>query len=144
MPTLALEVLAMFAEALRRVPGVLHVVPMAVGSARVQFGDRGRSVFVYGASSEMPHVLKFDVRQGRFLPGGDPRRGAPVTVLGPKLKREIFGEQNALGRFVRIVSRYSATSRLRCRSRLHIVGRESDTASRLALVGAQFTETEPA
>jgi putative ABC transport system permease protein len=47
-------------------------------------------------------VWKFQVRQGRFLPHGDPRRGASVAVLGPKLKRELFGEANALGAFVRI------------------------------------------
>jgi putative ABC transport system permease protein len=47
-------------------------------------------------------VLKFGVGQGSFLPEGDPRRGGSVAVLGPKLKRELFGEANALGRFVRI------------------------------------------
>jgi putative ABC transport system permease protein len=90
------------AEALRRVPGVEKVVPVVMGTARVQAGERGRSVFIYGVNSEIPDVWKFEVRQGRFLPPGDPRRGAPVVVLGPKLKREIFGEENALGEFVRI------------------------------------------
>jgi putative ABC transport system permease protein len=90
------------AEALRRVAGVENVVPVIMGTARVQAGERGRSVFVYGVNSEIPDVWKFEVRQGRFLPQGDPRRGAPVVVLGPKLKREIFGEENALGRFVRV------------------------------------------
>jgi len=90
------------AEALRRIAGVTNVVPVVMGTARVQAGERGRSVFVYGVNSELPDVWKFEVRQGRFLPEGDPRRGAPVAVLGPKLKREIFGEKNALGRFVRL------------------------------------------
>ncbi|NEW61192.1 ABC transporter permease, partial [Sulfurovum sp. bin170] len=40
--------------------------------------------------------------QGSFVPPGDPRRAASVAVLGPKLKRELFGEENALGHFVRI------------------------------------------
>jgi putative ABC transport system permease protein len=90
------------AEALRRIPGVEKVVPVVMGTARVQAGERGRSVFIYGVNSEIPDVWKFEVRQGRFLPEGDPRRGASVVVLGPKLKREIFGAENALGRFVRI------------------------------------------
>jgi len=90
------------AEALRRIPGVENVVPVVMGTARVSAGERGRSVFVYGVNSEIPAVWKFEVRQGRFIPEGDPRRGAAVAVLGPKLKREIFGEANALGRFVRI------------------------------------------
>ncbi len=90
------------AEALRRVPGVQKVVPVVMGMARVEAGERGRSIFIYGVNSEVPDVWKFHVRQGTFLSESDPRRAAPIVVLGPKLKREIFGEQNALGRYVRI------------------------------------------
>jgi putative ABC transport system permease protein len=90
------------AEAIRRVPGVQEVAPMAMGQARVEGGGRGRSVFIYGATSALPEVLKFQIGQGSFLPPGDPRRGSMVAVLGPKLKRELFGDENALGRFVRI------------------------------------------
>ncbi len=90
------------AEALSRVPHVEHVVPLAVGQARVEGNGRGRSVFVYGSTSDLTEVLKFGIGQGSFLPEGDPRRGAPVAVLGPTLKRELFGERNPLGAFVRI------------------------------------------
>ena len=90
------------AEAIRRLPGVEEVVPINFGMARVQAGERGRSVFVYGVTSGVPAVWKFLVGQGRFLPEADPRRAAPLVVLGPKLKREIFGEGNALGQHVRI------------------------------------------
>ncbi|HSG91979.1 MAG TPA: ABC transporter permease, partial [Pseudomonadales bacterium] len=90
------------AEALLRVPGVTRIVPLVFGMARVESGERGRSVFIYGTSSDVPEVWKFRVRQGRFLPAGDPRRAAPLAVLGPKLKHELFGEANALGRHVRI------------------------------------------
>jgi putative ABC transport system permease protein len=75
---------------------------MAVGQARVEGNGRGRSVLIFGATSHMPEVLKFDVGQGSFLPPGDPRRGSAVAVLGPTLKRELFGEKNALGEFVRV------------------------------------------
>ena len=92
-------------EALRRIPGVESAVPVVFGTARVESEDRGRSVFIYGVNSEVPAVWKFRIGQGRFLPTGDPRRAAPVTVLGPTLKRELFGEENALGRYVRIGGR---------------------------------------
>jgi putative ABC transport system permease protein len=90
------------AEALRRVPGVEQVVPLCFGMARVEREGRGRSVFIYGANAELSTVWKFEVGQGRFLPEGDPRRAAPLVVLGPKLKREIFGDANALGEYVRV------------------------------------------
>jgi putative ABC transport system permease protein len=90
------------AEALRRLNGVQRVVPVVMGMGRVEAAGRGRSVFVYGVNSDLPAVWKFGVRQGSFLPALDPGRAAPLVVLGPKLKREIFSERNALGEYVHI------------------------------------------
>ncbi|MFP6659937.1 MAG: ABC transporter permease [Myxococcota bacterium] len=90
------------AEALRRVRGVESVVPIAMGQARVSGNGRGRSVLVYGTTSDIAGVMKLETGQGSFLPEGDPRRGSLVAVLGPKLKTELFGDENALGRFVRV------------------------------------------
>jgi putative ABC transport system permease protein len=50
----------------------------------------------------MPAIWKINTRQGTFLPEMDPRRAAPLIVLGPKVKREIFDESNPLGRYVRV------------------------------------------
>ena len=90
------------AEALKRLPGVETVVPVAMGMARVEAGERGRSVYVYGVTPDITAIMKLRVRAGSFWPAGDPRRGMSVAVLGPKLARELFGEANPLGRFVRI------------------------------------------
>jgi putative ABC transport system permease protein len=56
-------------EALTRIPGVVEVVPVTFGMARVE---------------------------------ADPRRGPAQAVLGAKLKRELFGNDSALGEFVKI------------------------------------------
>jgi putative ABC transport system permease protein len=90
------------AEALARIPGVETVVPVTMGLARVQAGERGRSVTVLGATPDLPTLWRFGARQGSFWPKGDPRRGAPLAVLGPRLAHELFGERSALGEFVRI------------------------------------------
>jgi putative ABC transport system permease protein len=92
------------AGAMLRVPGVLKTVPVSFGTARVVAGERARSVFIYGVTSDAIEVWRYRVAQGRFLPPGDPRRGAPLAVLGPKLKRELFGEANPLGERIRIGS----------------------------------------
>ena len=89
------------AEALGRIPGAEKVVPTAFGTARVEAGERGRSIAVNGVTPDIRTVWKFAPRLGGFWPAGDPRRGAPVTVLGPKLARELFGDRNPLGEFVR-------------------------------------------
>ncbi|MBD3163002.1 MAG: FtsX-like permease family protein [Candidatus Eisenbacteria bacterium] len=90
------------AIALERVRGVREVVPVAMGTAGVEYAGLERSVYVYGVTARAPEAWKMDVRVGRFLPDGDPRYASPVAVLGPTLKRELFGERNALGEHVRI------------------------------------------
>ena len=92
-------------EALGRLRGVKSAVPAAMGAAPVEFEGKERNVFVYGVTHDAPEVWSMDVRVGRFLPEGDPRYGSPVAVLGPKLKRELFGSRNALGEYVRIAGR---------------------------------------
>jgi putative ABC transport system permease protein len=90
------------ARSLQRVPGITGVVPVAYGTAEVEYQSLGRSVFVYGVTHEMPVVWSMPLGSGRFIPEMDFERAAPVCVLGPKVKHELFGETNALGAAVRI------------------------------------------
>jgi putative ABC transport system permease protein len=90
------------ALALERIPGVEAVVPVAFGLARVEAGERGRSVMVYGVTPDIETVWRFRTRQGGFWRGADARRGENEAVLGPKLVRELFGARNPLGEFVRV------------------------------------------
>ena len=93
------------AEALARIPGVEHVVPAVFGTARVEGGERGRSVAVNGVTPDVETVWHFSTRLGTFWPAGDPRRGSPVAVLGPKLAHELFGDASPVGEALRIGGR---------------------------------------
>ncbi|MGO8676078.1 MAG: ABC transporter permease [Limisphaerales bacterium] len=90
------------AAALERVPGAERVLPAVLGTASVERDGKSRNVIVYGVTSAAPSLWVWRVRGGRFLPEMEWRRGAPLAVLGPKLKRELFGDQTALGQHVRI------------------------------------------
>lgn len=90
------------AVAVERLPYVDEIVPMVVALARVEAGGRGRSVAIYGVTPSLPNVWKFQIGQGEFLNTTDPHRSSPIAVLGPKVKRELFGDENALGRMIRI------------------------------------------
>jgi putative ABC transport system permease protein len=92
-------------DPLSRIQGVEKVVPVCYGSARVESATRARSVFVYGVTADALEAWRFHIRQGTFLPPGDPRRAPPVAVLGIKLKTELFGSENALGKHVHIGGR---------------------------------------
>jgi len=87
---------------LRRCPAVREVVPVAVGSSPVQFGDRSRDVYVVGTTAAYAEVRGLAVTSGRFLPAGDVRRGERVAVLGSRLRSELFGATSPVGARVRI------------------------------------------
>jgi putative ABC transport system permease protein len=98
------------AEAAARIPGIETMVPVTMGQARVEAGERARSVTVLGATPDLPRLWKFGARQGGFWQRGDPRSGAAYAVLGPRLARELFGERSPLGELVRIAgSRFRVT-----------------------------------
>ena len=90
------------ARALRRVPGVVGVVPTAWGNAEAQARGRLRRTLVYGVSDAALAVFNMQVAVGQFLPGDGADEARSFVVLGPKLKQELFGTASALGDRVRL------------------------------------------
>ncbi|OIP51431.1 MAG: peptide ABC transporter permease [Deltaproteobacteria bacterium CG_4_10_14_3_um_filter_60_8] len=90
------------AKALRQLPQVLGASSMVQGNAAVEAGQRHRRTTVYGLDASAPKVLKFTVTAGRFLPDDPPRAARAFVVLGSKVRHELFGNDQALGRRVRI------------------------------------------
>ena len=89
----------------RRVPGLSAVVPMSLGSAAFRYAERRRDVYVVGVTSDYEAMRELTVHRGEFLPGGDLRAGGSVVVIGTKLAREVFGNEDPVGRMVRIAER---------------------------------------
>lgn len=92
------------AMALERLPRVHATVPVVQGNAAVKYGQRSRRTYVFGVGTAVPQVWRMEVAQGRFLPDDDPRVARPYAVLGSRVRDELFGAQNPLGRRIRIGS----------------------------------------
>jgi putative ABC transport system permease protein len=93
------------AQALARMPAALRVAPILVGTSELSVAGRLRDTMVLGSTAELLEVRRFTLAQGRFLPVDDWERGAPVMVIGAKLRAELFGAEAPLGQFVRIGER---------------------------------------
>ncbi len=93
------------ALALKRSASIRRIAPVTVGSAPVSYQQREREVITIGTTAEFLQVRRLKILSGRFLPETDPRRAAPVCVLGGKLKRELFGNRAAVGQWVRVGDR---------------------------------------
>ncbi len=88
-------------ESIRRLPQVLSAVSVVQGNAAIEAGHRSRRSTVYGVGHEAPQVWRFNVSLGQFLPADDPNSARSLAVLGAKLKQELFGQNNPLGKYVR-------------------------------------------
>lgn len=90
------------AEALKKLDHVIDVVPVVQGNANVEFGARGRRTMVIGVGSGVPEVWKMPVGNGRFLPDEGYRKSRTFAVLGAKMRDELFGTSNPLGKRIRV------------------------------------------
>ena len=89
------------ARALLRAPSVRRVAPVAVGNAELTVGGKLRATVVVGTTADYRDVRRFELAQGSFLPVADWSHGAPAMVIGARVRRELFGAEPAVGRFVR-------------------------------------------
>jgi putative ABC transport system permease protein len=85
---------------LREVRGVRRTAPLTLGGAPLEVEGKRRDVLVMGTTSDLLGVRKLDIGVGRFLPPGV--RDAAICVIGSKVQRELFGNENPLGRIVRV------------------------------------------
>jgi putative ABC transport system permease protein len=88
----------------RNVPGIERIVPMSMSTANVSRRERSRQVMVIGSTADFRRIRDLHITRGRFLPEADLDRGAPVAVLGRKLARELFGQENPVGQAIRVGS----------------------------------------
>jgi len=93
------------AFALVRLPSVRRVAPLTAGNSEINANGRLREVVVAGTVSTYLDIRGFKMAQGSFLPEADWNRGAPVAVIGSKIKEEIFGGAPAVGELVRLGDR---------------------------------------
>jgi len=91
-------------QALKKIPQVVDVVAVVQGNAAVKVGKKQRRTTVYGIDSAAPEVFKLQMTAGRFLPDDPPRAARSFAVLGSKLREELFGTGQILGKRIRIGS----------------------------------------
>jgi putative ABC transport system permease protein len=93
------------AEAVLRSPAVKRIAPLTVGSAMLSHNALNREVVVLGSTSDLLEVRHMGMGIGNFLPPGDIHEAASVCVLGDQMRRELFGNERAVGQWVRLGDR---------------------------------------
>ncbi len=82
-----------------------HLVAAAVyvrGQDTITAGDRKTDVAFVGTSAELPSVENTDVATGRFFGQEEERGSARVAVLGDQTAKDLFDDENPIGRQIKI------------------------------------------
>lgn len=86
----------------RQVPEIELAAPLVLGSVPVSAGSRTREAMVLGTNAAFFTVRRLAIAQGSALPELQAGTGAPVAVIGEKLRRELFDNRRVLGQWVRL------------------------------------------
>lgn len=87
---------------LQRIPGVAYVAPVIAGNAMVSYGALSREVITIGSTDSFIQTRDLTLALGQNLPLSSAERAEPVCVLGMKLYRELFGNENPLGKVITV------------------------------------------
>lgn len=86
----------------RTVPGVIAVSPEVAGSVQAKYYSENKNTTVMGTGVKFSEIRNFAVIDGNFFDEKDFRLGRKVAVLGNLVKTELFKEQPAVNRTIRI------------------------------------------
>jgi len=81
------------------------MAPINVGSAPVSTSGLERETNIIGSTTALQQVRHLSVAQGRFLPRLEADQSAPVCVIGQTIRKQLFGNRPALGKWLRINDR---------------------------------------
>ncbi|MDH3513538.1 MAG: ABC transporter permease [Gammaproteobacteria bacterium] len=85
-----------------RIPGVKQASPSVRGRARVTFGNRNWNTQILGTSPEYETMRAARPQLGRFFTSAEDQRRTRVALIGLTVVRELFGEQNPLGEYIKL------------------------------------------
>ncbi|MEK9166163.1 MAG: ABC transporter permease [Patescibacteria group bacterium] len=92
-------------EAIRRkenVPTLRDVIPLVFGAETASYEGETYRPTIMGSSEHISELFLLDIVDGRFFTEDEVKSRADSIVLGSKVKTELFGESDALGKKIKI------------------------------------------
>ena len=81
---------------------VADAVPLILGSSKVKYMNQSRDNNVVGVTESYFDIRNLSVETGRFINASDVESKRKVCILGRTVKRDLFGDRNALGALVSV------------------------------------------
>ena len=90
------------ADAIGDLKDVLAAAPVSSGSAQLIYNGINWSTSVFGTTPDYVVVRDWPMESGGFFNEADVRSGARVAVIGQVVVRELFGDEDPIGKIIRI------------------------------------------
>jgi putative ABC transport system permease protein len=90
------------ADAIGALKDVRAAAPVASGSAQLIYNGVNWSTSVSGTTPDYVVVRDWPLQSGGFFSEADVRSGARVAVIGQIVARELFGDEDPVGKIIRI------------------------------------------
>lgn len=90
------------AEDILKIDNIKRYYAGIMGQEIISFENEFKKTFIFGASADFINIDSSEIEDGRFYTDEEDRTLSKVTVLGAKLKNEIFGDSEAVGQPVKI------------------------------------------
>ena len=84
------------------VPTLESIMPLVFGAGSASFGGEKYQVTIFGGTDLAGKIFDIKTAQGSFVTSDDVSSVADVIIIGSKVKDELFGNENALGKKIRI------------------------------------------
>lgn len=85
------------------VPGVKVVVPVIkINTFNVMASGTSTGASVYGVSWRQANLFGLKIAEGRFLDRLDEKNNAQVCVIGPEVRKDLFGFKPAVGKKLKV------------------------------------------
>ncbi len=143
-PTLTL----LDADAIAELPGVAAVAPVQPGNSEVIYGASTWSTPVYGTSPSYLEVREWPLASGEPFTDYDLRSASRVALLGATVANYLFGDEDPVGKTIRIRNSPYLVIGLLARKGQSLDGRDQDdtilvpvTTAQRKLFGSQFLGT---
>lgn len=85
-----------------RLPNIRDGYGAIMTQEPVIYSDEMKRTLVFGVSASFVDIDRSEIDYGRFFTESEDKSLAQVVVLGPKIKEKLFGENDALGKSIKI------------------------------------------
>ncbi|MEO0075611.1 MAG: ABC transporter permease [candidate division WOR-3 bacterium] len=83
-------------------PSVAKVDAMFSRNAQVVYGNKNTNTSIQGVTENFPEVRNFPIEEGFFISDEDNRYMRRVAVLGKTVVKNLFGDANPIGEYIKI------------------------------------------